>query len=603
VEYYTDDKTEKTKIFISYAHEDSEIAERLYKDLKREGFSLWLDKEDLLPGQNWRVAISIAMKKSSLFLALVSSNSLGNRGYAQKELKTALDILNEFPLDQAYLIPVYIEPCEPLDERLRDIHGIHLYESYERGIKKLVHALNYYAKNRQENKTASSVINEKERAEIKERIKSLLKNYDILSLDNTLRERTLKEKLNVQKLLGREYMKLKEYEKANQAFKNAQDLNQRIDELENEKSKKNIPDTSAEMQKPRSEQSLSIDILLAQAEAKKQREKELLLKLEHELEKYELLLKNHGMAYKDKAWQILCSVFPTFVKDVEPGDIRILRLKAGLMKPGDIWTEPKTDMEFVWVPKGSYMMGQTESEKQYLIKEAGEENYKEYCTDEVPRHEVCLDGFWMAKYEVTNKQYRKYKLTHNSKDYKGENLNGDEQPVVYVSWDDAKDFAKWLSQQSGQEFSLPTEAQWEYAARAGTETIRFWGDNPDEACKYANVYDKAAKDKFNFEWACHNCNNGYTVTSPVGSFLPNNFGLYDMLGNVWEWCEDVYDSDAYNKHERNNPVITTGGTGRVIRGGSWINFPRGVRAAYRFRWSPDDRGYDLGFRLCLSQVR
>jgi formylglycine-generating enzyme required for sulfatase activity len=272
-------------------------------------------------------------------------------------------------------------------------------------------------------------------------------------------------------------------------------------------------------------------------------------------------------------------------KSILPLKLEPISLKITV--PGKMFTEPITDMEFVWIPPGCFKMGS---------------NSKEADSDEKDIQEVCVDGFWMAKTEVTNKQYRQYDPRHNSKDYSGLSLNEDDQPVVYVSWENAKEFAKWLSRKSGQQFHLPTEAQWEYAARGGTNTERYWGDNPDEACKYANVYDQTANDKFSFGWN-DDCNDGYAVTSPVGKFKPNDFGLYDMLGNVWEWCEDVYDARAYLKHEANNPVITKGGTFRVVRGGSWISSPSHVRAAYRFRDYPDSRGNGVGFRLCVSQVR
>ncbi|CCK80702.1 conserved uncharacterized protein, DUF323 [Desulfobacula toluolica Tol2] len=272
--------------------------------------------------------------------------------------------------------------------------------------------------------------------------------------------------------------------------------------------------------------------------------------------------------------------------------------------PGDTWTDPVTGMEFVWVPGGCFNMGQTQEEKQYLIKEVGKENYGKWYNDEVPRHEVCVDGFWMGKYEVTNGQYRRFKSGHDSKEYEGVNLNSSDQPLVMISWDYAKAFAKWLGREAGQSFVLPTEAQWEYAARGGTTTIRFWGDGPDQACRYANVHDVTSKKQFsNFTWLNHNCNDGFAAAAPVGSFLPNDFGLYDMLGNVWEWCEDVYDENAYSKHGRNNPVVISGGSSRVCRGGGWLGSPGGVRAAYRDGDSADSRLSGLGFRLCLPQVR
>jgi formylglycine-generating enzyme required for sulfatase activity len=264
-----------------------------------------------------------------------------------------------------------------------------------------------------------------------------------------------------------------------------------------------------------------------------------------------------------------------------------IKLKPSGPQKGDIWIAPVKGMEFVWVRGGCFQMGSNSGD-----------------SDEKPVHKVCVDGFWMGKTEVTNRQYRQFKPGHDSKDYRGVNLNGDHQPVVYVSWDDAGAYAKWLSRKTGQKLGLPTEAQWEYAARAGTNTIRYWGDAPDDACRYANVHDDTSKKKFSdFTWEKHNCNDGYAGTAPVASFVPNKFGLYDMLGNVWEWCEDVYDENAYSRLSRNNPVITSGGDSRVSRGGSWYNSPGYVRAALRLRIPADSRGYFLGFRLCLSRVR
>ncbi|MBW2050537.1 MAG: formylglycine-generating enzyme family protein, partial [Deltaproteobacteria bacterium] len=117
------------------------------------------------------------------------------------------------------------------------------------------------------------------------------------------------------------------------------------------------------------------------------------------------------------------------------------------------WTDPVTGMEFVWVEGGCFEMGSTSGD-----------------SDEKPVHQVCLDGFWMGKYEVTNRQFRLFRPGHDSRDYKGHSLNGENQPAVYVSWEDAKAFAQWLTRKNGERytFRLPTEAQWEYACRGGT---------------------------------------------------------------------------------------------------------------------------------------
>ncbi|NCC24877.1 MAG: hypothetical protein EOM25_06725 [Deltaproteobacteria bacterium] len=246
------------------------------------------------------------------------------------------------------------------------------------------------------------------------------------------------------------------------------------------------------------------------------------------------------------------------------------------------WTEPLTNMEFVWVEGGCFKMGSNDG-----------------ASDGKPVHEVCVDGFWMGKYEVTNAQFRRFRSGHSSKDYEGKNLNGNDQPVVHVSWEDAAAFARWLSDTSAQTYRLPTEAEWEYAARAMTTTAGYWGENPDDACRYANVADLTAKRSWS-NWAIHNCDDGFAVSAPVGRFQPNAFGLHDMLGNVWEWCQDWYDSSYYANSPRNNPQGPSGGSGRVFRGGAWDVGPGYPPSASRGWGSPDSRRHFLGFRLLMT---
>jgi formylglycine-generating enzyme required for sulfatase activity len=477
-----DKATDKAEIFISYAREDSQIAKQLYRDLQKEEFLPWLDKENLLGGQNWPTEISKAIKKSSFFLALLSSNSLGKRGYVQKELKIALDIFDGFPSKDIFLIPVYVDACEEaLEERLKDIHGIALHESYEDGLEQLFRTLKHYGKRK-----------------------------------NTA-----------------------------------------------------LPG-SAKKDKPSEQSSISINSMkdiFAEIEAEKIRKKEMQKEFSHELEGYELLLKSSDpqyAKYKDRAWQLLCSKFAVFTQGVEPEDIWELKFRAGSFKAEEIWKDPTANIEFVWVPQGCFMMG-SDSAEAY--------------DNEQPVHEVCLDGFWLGKYQLTQGQYEKVMGTNPSHFNSGDNY-----PVECVSWDDAKEFIEKLNQKTGKIFSLLTEAQWEYAARSGGK---------DQIYAGGNDLDKVA-------WYSENSDD---KTHPVGTKDPNDLGIYDMSGNVWEWCEDVYDNDAYSKHEHDNPVIITGGTYRVVRGGSWDSTPRYVRAASRFRINPGNRHDDVGFRLCLSQVR
>ena len=251
------------------------------------------------------------------------------------------------------------------------------------------------------------------------------------------------------------------------------------------------------------------------------------------------------------------------------------------------WKEPITGMEFVYLPAGCFLMGSPQTE-------VGRE------PDEGPVHEVCLDGFWMGKTEVTNAQYRTFHKAHNSKDFQKVSLNGDPQPAVHVAGEDADSFAQWLTTKNGDtnKFRLPTEAEWEYACRAGTDASRYWGDDSNQTCDFENVADQTAKKLWGWE-EVHGCGDGYGATAPTGSFQANAFGLQDLLGNVWEWALDVYNVDAYSKHSHQNPVFTdqSNGVDRVIRGGNWNGGPRGVRCARRGSGLPKAMNDDLGFRL------
>ncbi len=255
------------------------------------------------------------------------------------------------------------------------------------------------------------------------------------------------------------------------------------------------------------------------------------------------------------------------------------------------WKEPVTGMVFVWVPSGCYLMGSPHDE-------AGRD------ADEGPVHEVCVEGFWMGKVEVTNGQFRKFQPSHDSGDYQGISLNGDGQPAVHVTWNDAAGFAQWLKGQNGgmYNFRLPTEAEWEYACRAGTETPRYWGTDAAKACTYENVSDQTPQRQW--DWTeVHECDDGYLATAPSGTFLPNGFGLHDMLGNVSEWCQDIYSVDVYTRHERSNPVFNqeSVGTDRVIRGGHWHGDVAAVRCSARSAGLPGGMNDNLGFRLIREQ--
>jgi formylglycine-generating enzyme required for sulfatase activity len=242
-------------------------------------------------------------------------------------------------------------------------------------------------------------------------------------------------------------------------------------------------------------------------------------------------------------------------------------------------------MRFVLIPSGSFTMGSPAGEPQRF--------------DDERLHEVALTrAFYMQTTEVTNGQYRRFHPAHDSGSFRGASLDGDEQPVVKVSWDEAAAFATWLGAQDlGREYRLPTEAQWEYACRSGTRGAFYWGADRQEAHRYANGHDPVTKQEFTFGWDAFPKDDGHRVSAPVGSYLSNAWGLFDMHGNVWEWCADWF--DAYPLAAASDPAGPPSGEGRVLRGGSWTHLPSYLRAANRGRFESSVRLDTLGFRLVV----
>jgi len=281
------------------------------------------------------------------------------------------------------------------------------------------------------------------------------------------------------------------------------------------------------------------------------------------------------------------------------------KLKNG-QKKIKIWKEPFSGIEFVWVSGGCFMMGQTELEKKELLKEAGQFLYDYSYKRELPRHEVCVDGFWIGRYEVTVEQFSTFMKDVN---YGGNSINAwycndiakpkkysqeKNHPVSCVSWNDSNAYINWISKNTNSKltFRLPTEAEWEYACRAGTKTPFYFGNtiNPDQANYDGNyTYGNGKKGLYRKK------------TTPVGSFPANAFGLFDMHGNVSEWCKDIYDENAYTKHLKQNPLVTNGGSQHVLRGGCWNNSTWLIRSALRYGYPPDKRSYSFGFRLIAQK--
>lgn len=239
------------------------------------------------------------------------------------------------------------------------------------------------------------------------------------------------------------------------------------------------------------------------------------------------------------------------------------------------YTEPITGMEFVFVKGGCFKMGD--------IFEAGR-------ADEKPIHQVCVDDFFIGKYEVTQGQYQKIIGTNPTEDKRKRlNLNN---PVVQVSWKDAQIFADRIARQSSKNFRLPSEAEWEYAARSGGKNEQWAGTSGPNKPENSYLSDYAC-----FHYNC------YDGPFEGGYRKSNGLGIYDMSGNVWEWCIDWYDEGYYAKSPQKNPMGPPSGTIRVLRGGSYLASGEAIRTTVRYGYTPSGRGSDFGIRLVLPAVR
>ncbi len=246
------------------------------------------------------------------------------------------------------------------------------------------------------------------------------------------------------------------------------------------------------------------------------------------------------------------------------------------------FTDSITGMTFVLVPGGCYQMGNTfiPGDASGSILPAKLFWYFNMGTagkvdiDEKPAHEVCVDSFYLGKYEVTQKEYQEI-IGSNPSAFQGER-----SPVEQVSWDDIQVYIAQLAGRSGLDYRLPSEAEWEYAARSGGKQEKYAGGGDIDSLAW---YDQK-----------------FESPHTVGGKLANGLGLYDMSGNVWEWCQDWYDKDYYSKSPKSNPTGPASGSYRVVRGGSFDNYPRLARTASRLQVPPDLRKNSIGFRLALS---
>lgn len=273
--------------------------------------------------------------------------------------------------------------------------------------------------------------------------------------------------------------------------------------------------------------------------------------------------------------------------------------------------------EMVNLPAGAFIMGPA----------PGEEDREEVrmASRDGPAHPVIINySFAIGKYEITRDEFAAFIAdtgwqTGNSCWGYGEDgevadvlglswrnpgfSQTGQDPVVCVSWDDANAYAAWLGRMSGRDYRLPSEAEWEYAARAGSQAARYWGDSREPACHYGNFADLTAASTFDWDRkpeVIFMCPDGYVYTAPIGRFQPNAFGLHDMLGNASEWTLDCHNSSYDGAPTDGRAWLAGRCTDRIQRGGSWGSGPWRARAAFRRDFTADNRDINSGFRVARS---
>jgi formylglycine-generating enzyme required for sulfatase activity len=243
--------------------------------------------------------------------------------------------------------------------------------------------------------------------------------------------------------------------------------------------------------------------------------------------------------------------------------------------------------EMVVLPPGEFEMGASDGDA---------EAYE----DETPRHTVAI-GYTLAVgvTEITFDQWDAC-VAHNGCSHRPDDLGwgrGD-MPVMDISWNDAVEYVTWLSVYTGMPYRLPSEAEWEYAARAGAEGPLYWLGARDRGCRYANMADSSASTTYP-EWETVGCDDGFVTNAPVASFRPNRFGLHDVLGNVWEWVQDCWNPSYGGAPADGSAWVAGDCRQRILRGGAATGLPNEVRLSQRGTNDPELRAVYNGLRVVV----
>ena len=528
-----------TRIFLCHSWGDKAAVRELYDRLRGDGLDPWLDDVDLLPGQDWHVVIEAAVRASAVVIVILSKESIARTGFVNKEIRFALDVAEERPEGSIFVIPARLDQCE-IPIRLRRWNAANLYDAG--GYEKLLKALR-----------AKGLVGADDRVPRPESGGVVpLPTEPVAQRPEVFRGAPLAspqpsqgrvDRLNLEPRLQRDAQPSPSHDilrpdngvaAPSPTPLQAPQLNLVSPEFQPPQHGTDQPSSDPPPPKdqpaPPNRRSLRITGAMVA-----------------------LLAIAYG------AWRF----YPTAAdpsKDISkggaPASVPTVTPKSPAPPPppesASPAINPNDGLKYVWISSGHFMMG---------CDNCNESNEK-------PAHDVQITkGFWLGQTEVTQRAYSK--VTGQ----KPSGFTGDDLPVEQVSWDDATKYCQAIGGR------LPTEAQWEYAAR-GSKGGQTYGELGDIAW-----YD----------------GNSSGRTHPVAQKKPNGFGLYDMLGNVWEWTGDWYTEDYYRQRENKDPQGPPSGTQRALRGGSWYIVSTYVRASFRNRFVPGGRFNDFGFRCHWEQ--
>ncbi|GMV33096.1 MAG: hypothetical protein AMXMBFR60_09250 [Chloroflexota bacterium] len=545
--------THPLKVFLCHAHSDKDTVKALYARLKREGVDVWLDKEKLLPGADWEFEIRKAVRESDVVIVCLSKQ-FNQAGFRQKEVRIALEEADNKPPGEIFIIPARLEECDNLPT-LTKWHWVDLFEND--GFQRLILALRLRAEKigaslRQRGATQSRQKKDAEQREAEETAK-----------------REAAEKAERERLARAAEENTKRENAEREAAEKAERERLARDAAENTKRENAKRDAAKKAERERAE--------------REKAKRELAPKFKPlgwagvaGIAFVCLLLAFLGGNYLLKNLPSSTTEAPRTMtaapsKTKTPAPTKTFTPKPPTFTPtpgiGSTMISEKDGMILVYVPAGEFTMG----------SDTGS-------SDEQPVHQVDLDAFWIDQTEVTNAMYAKCveggectplsstrSYTHNP--YYG-NSEFDNYPVIYVNWDQANKYCSWAGRR------LPTEAEWEKAARGTDGRTYPWGE--DISCGYANyggcVGDTTAAGSY-----------------PTGASI---YGALDMAGNVWEWVSSLYQPYPYDANDGREDLSASGS--RALRGGSWSINDNYVRSADRDGNDPANSSSHVGFRCSLS---